>query len=270
MKTQNLLVSMAIAVLPLMVHFDPARADALDEIHARGTLRVAVPQDFAPFGSVGSSMHLEGVDIEVSALVAKALGAKLEMVPVTMENRISALREKKVDLIISALGKNAEREKQIDFSQSYSPYNNSVYGVAAIKVDGPADLAGKTIGVTRSTLEDLMITKSAPPSATIKRYDDNNSLLSAYLSTEVALIGTGDFAAAKIADILPPGAPNKPILKYVIHESACHIGLNKDEPKLLAKIDGVLTEAKKNGELNAIMQKWLHVPLPQKMAQSTE
>jgi polar amino acid transport system substrate-binding protein len=56
----------------------------------------------------------------------------------------------------------------------------------------------------------------------------------------------------------------------VIHESACHVGLNKNEPKLMAKVDAILTEAKKDGELNGIVEKWLHVPLPVKMAQSTE
>lgn len=30
-----------------------AQADALGDITARGTIRVAVPQDFPPFGSVG-------------------------------------------------------------------------------------------------------------------------------------------------------------------------------------------------------------------------
>jgi len=76
--------------------------------------------------------------------------------------------------------------------------------------------------------------------------------------------------ANKIAATLPASAPTKPALKYVIHESACHVGLNKNEPKLMAKVDAILTEAKKDGELNGIVEKWLHVPLPQKMAQSTD
>jgi polar amino acid transport system substrate-binding protein len=56
----------------------------------------------------------------------------------------------------------------------------------------------------------------------------------------------------------------------VIHESSCRVGLNKNEPKLLARVNGALTDAKKNGELNAIVQKWLHVPLPQQVAQTLD
>lgn len=33
----------------------PAKADQLQDIEKRGTIRIAVPQDFPPFGSVGRS-----------------------------------------------------------------------------------------------------------------------------------------------------------------------------------------------------------------------
>jgi len=73
------------------------------------------------------------------------------------------------------MGKNAEREKVIDFSAAYAPFFNGVFGAGDQKVSGPADLAGKTIGVTRGSVEDLELTKIAPPAATIKRYEDNNA-----------------------------------------------------------------------------------------------
>ena len=41
----------------LMLSQAPAHASDLDEVMARGTLKVAVPQDFPPFGSVGPDMH---------------------------------------------------------------------------------------------------------------------------------------------------------------------------------------------------------------------
>jgi polar amino acid transport system substrate-binding protein len=268
MKVSKLLLAMGIAAVNLVVHVAPAHADALDDIMKRGSLRVAVPNDFAPFGSVGPDMALQGLDIDVSRYIAQKMGVKAELTPVTSAYRIPYLQTNKVDLVISTLGEDAERDKVIDFSQAYSPYNNSVYGPASIKVTGPADLAGMTIGVARGTFEDLMLTKTVPASTTIKRYDDNNGMISAYRSGQVPLTGTGDFVATKIASTLPADAPNKPVLKYVIHESACKVGLNKNEPKLYAKVADILTEAKKNGDLNAIVEKWLHVPLPKAMAEN--
>jgi polar amino acid transport system substrate-binding protein len=254
-----LLLSLGLCIMAVQ----DARADALADIQKRGVLRIAVPQDFAPFGSVTSDMKLQGLDIDVATLIARNMGLKLELVPVTSANRIAYLQTRKADLAISTLGKNAEREKVIAFSQPYSPYNNSVFGPASLKVAGAADLAGKTIGVARGTFQDSQLTETAPPSAVIKRYEDNNGMISAYLSGQVQLVGTGDFVAVALAE---KAASNKPQMKYIIQESACYVGLLKEEPALMAKVNAALTQAKKSNELNAIVQKWLNVPLPGKLA----
>ena len=47
--------------------------------------------------------------------------------PVTSANRIPYLQTNKVDLVISSLGKNAERETVIDFSNAYAPFFNGVF-----------------------------------------------------------------------------------------------------------------------------------------------
>ena len=86
-----------------------AKADALERIAKEKVLRVAVPQDFPPFGSVGTDLKPVGYDIDAASLIAKELGAKVELVPVTSTNRIPYLTTGKVDLVISSLGKNAER-----------------------------------------------------------------------------------------------------------------------------------------------------------------
>ncbi|KAF1034996.1 MAG: L-cystine-binding protein FliY [Herbaspirillum frisingense] len=240
-----------------------ARADALADVQKAGVLRVGVPQDYAPYGSVGADLQLQGLDIDVAKLLAQKLGVKIQLVPVASADRITWLQAHRSALLVSTLGRNAEREKAVDFSQAYAPFNNSVFGVANIKVANAADLAGKTIGVARGTLQDLQLTESAPKSATIKRYTDNNSLIQGYVTGHVQLVGSGDFVAYSLAEQAPD---NKPVLKYVIHESACLVGVNKGEPALLAKVNDALTQAKKSGELNAIVRKWLNVPLPQKIA----
>ena len=82
-----------------------AAADALAEIEKSGTIRVAVPQDFPPFGSVGPDMTPQGYDIDVAKLIAEKIGVELELVPVTSANRIPYLQTQKVDLVISSLAK---------------------------------------------------------------------------------------------------------------------------------------------------------------------
>src|SRR5579872_274810 len=81
-----------------------ARADALDDIVKSGVLKVAVPQDFPPFGSVTSDLKPQGLDIDVATLIARKMGVKIALVPVTSANRVPYLQTRKVDLIISSLG----------------------------------------------------------------------------------------------------------------------------------------------------------------------
>ena len=111
-----------------------ARADALADVMSRGTLRVAVPQDFPPFGSVGLDMAPQGYDIDVANLIGSKMGVKVELVPVTSANRIPYLQTNKVDLVISSLGKNPEREKVIDFSVAYAPFFNGVFAPDSVAV----------------------------------------------------------------------------------------------------------------------------------------
>jgi polar amino acid transport system substrate-binding protein len=236
-----------------------ARADALADITSRGTLRVAVPQDFPPFGSVGPDMAPAGYDIDMANLIATKMGVRIELVPVTSANRIPYLQTNKVDLVISSLGKNPDREKVIDFSAAYAPFFNGVFAPARVPVAKAEDLAGKTVGVTRGAIEDLELTKLAPSGAVIKRYEDNNGTITAFLSGQVEVIATGNVVAAAI---LARNPPKRPELKFLITNSPCYIGLNKNEAGLLEKVNTIIAGAKADGSLNAIAKKWLGAEFP--------
>jgi polar amino acid transport system substrate-binding protein len=235
-----------------------AHADGLDTVAKSGTLRVAVPEDYPPFGSVGADMKPQGYDVDMAALLAKAMNAKLELVPVNSANRIPYLTTNKVDLVISSLGKTPEREKVLDFSSAYAPYFQGVFGPADVKVSGPADLTGKTVGATRGALEEIELSKMAP-NATIKRFEDNNATISAFLSGQVQLIAAGNIVAAAI---LAKNPPRRPEAKFVIKDSPCFVGMNKNEPRLMAKVNDAIAQAKKDGTLGAMSKKWFGQPLP--------
>lgn len=238
----------------------PAAADALADIMERGTLRVAVPQDFPPFGSAGLDMQPIGYDIDMAAAIAERLGVSLELVPVTSANRIPYLQTDRVDLVISSLGKNAEREEVIDFSEAYAPFYNGIFGEADLDLADVDGLAGHSVGVTRGSVEDLALTEIAPDGVEISRYEDNNGTISSFLSGQVDVIATGNVVAAAILERNPPREPE---LKFLIQNSPCYVGLNKDEPALLAEVNGIIEEMKTDGSLNTISETWLHADLPE-------
>ncbi|MFP1750700.1 transporter substrate-binding domain-containing protein [Lonsdalea quercina] len=236
-----------------------ALADQLQDIEKRGVLRVAVPQDFPPFGSVGTDLQPQGYDIDMARYLASEMKLKLQLVPVTSANRVPYLQTNKVDLVISSLGKNAEREKVIDFSRAYAPFFLGVFGPKDGELANPQALAGKSVGVTRGAVEDMVLIDIAPKEAQLKRYEDNNTTLSAYLSGQVQYIATGNLVVAAIAAQNPTKAP---VAKFMLKDSPCFIGLKKDEPALKAKVDALIDKAVQDNTLNGLSQKWLKAPLP--------
>jgi polar amino acid transport system substrate-binding protein len=235
-----------------------AHADALDTIQKNGVVKIGVFMDYPPFGSIGPDMKPQGYDIEMAEYLARALKVKAELVAITGENRMAYLATHKADLLLS-VGQTPEREKVLDFSRPYAPYYLAVFGPKSVAVKSTADLAGKTISVARGTLEDLSVTKVAPPTANIKRFDDPNGAISAFLSGQVQLMVVGNDVGATIIARNPPIAPEQ---KFELFSSPDHVGLNKNEPRLLKEVDAAIVQAKKDGTLNTLSTKWLKAPYP--------
>jgi polar amino acid transport system substrate-binding protein len=231
---------------------------ALDDILKAKVVKIAVPTDFPPYGSVGTDLKPQGLDIDMANLIAAKLGVKADLVPVTTANRIPYLQTKKADLVISTLGKNPEREKVIDFTAAYSPFSIGVFGPKTAAVKAPADLAGKSISVTRGSVDDMELTKVAPAGAEIRRFEDNNATVSAYVAGQVQLIATSVQVATVMMSRNPQAGTES---KFVLKDSPNFIGVAKGEDKLRQKVNEIIADAKKSGELDKIAMKWLGRPM---------
>jgi polar amino acid transport system substrate-binding protein len=230
----------------------------LDEIIYGGVIRIAVPKDFPPFGSIGAGGKLEGYDVDVAELIAKDLGVKLELVPVSSNDRLSLLLTKRVHLVVASLGVSAERAKAIAFSSPYAPFFSTVAGAANVKVKSLADLKGKKVAVTRDTLEDRELSRSAPKDVEIIRFPDNQATVQAFLSGQADLIATGNVVAASIAK----NNPDKKIeSKFVIKESPASIGVRRGEFELLHWVNVFVYDKTLSGDLDRLSRKWFGEPL---------
>lgn len=236
---------------------------ALDGINHAKLIKIAIPTDFPPYGFVGVDLQPQGLDVDMAKLIADKMGVKLELVPVTSANRIPYLQTKKADLVISTLGKNPEREKVIDFTAAYSPFFQAVFAAKSLSIKSWADLGGKTVAVTRGAMEDQELGKVAPANTDIKRFEDNNATVSAFVSGQTQLIATGASVAGNMMQKNPQlNAEYKLLLK----DSPNFIGVAKGEDALRTKVNDVIAAAKKSGDLDKLAQKWLGRPagdLPQ-------
>src|SRR5215204_5661985 len=137
-------------------------ADKFQDIISKGVVRIGVPVDAPPFGSVNQQRQPEGFDIELAELVAKALGAKLEMTQVTGANRIPYLLSDRVDIIISVMGLTPERAKQIMFTAPYANTFLAVFGPKSANVPSAAELGSMQIVAAKGTTQELAISATNP------------------------------------------------------------------------------------------------------------
>src|SRR5690349_24305252 len=100
-KLHRRTVSFGLALAVLAASGAAQAQNALDNVLKSKTLKVAIPTDYPPYGSVDKTMQPVGLDIDMARLIATRLGVKVELVPVTSANRIPYLQTKKADLVIS-------------------------------------------------------------------------------------------------------------------------------------------------------------------------
>jgi len=231
--------------------------DVLDNVMKAKEIKIAIPTDFPPYGFVGPDLKPQGLDVDMANYIAQKMGLKVDLVVVTSANRIPYLQTKRADLVISTLGKNPERMAVIDFTSAYSPFFQGVFGPKSMSIKSFADLAGKSISVTRGAIEDQELTKVAPEKADLKRFEDNNATVSAYTSGQVNLIATGVSVAENMMQRTPQMQTE---FKLLLKDSPNFVGVAKGEDVLRNKVNEIIAAGIVAGDLNKMSEKWLKRP----------
>lgn len=255
MRLLRLFATVFLFTLP----FSTLHADQLEEVLKSGEIKIAVPENFPPFGAVGKSLEHEGYDVDVAKLIAEDLGVKVEIVPVTSKQRIPFLSSGKVDLVISSMGANPERAKSIWFSSAYAPFFSGAFADGALAISSAADLSGLKVGLTGGTLEDLELSKIAPEDTEITRFGDNAATISAFVAKQVDVLVTGNTVAAKVAADNPDLGIET---KFIIKESPAFMGVRSGESNMLQWVNVFILHKKLGGELNELSKKWFGQDLP--------
>lgn len=245
------------AALTLLAPYGLAQSVA--DIKKKGELTVGMLVDFPPYGTTNAQNQPDGYDADVARLLAKDLGVKVNIVPVTGPNRIPFLLTNKVDLLVASLAITPERAKQVDFSMPYAAASVVLYGAQNIAIKTPADFKGKRLGVARASTQDVALTAMAPEGTEIRRFDDDASAMQALLSGQVDAIGCSTTVAAQIAKRAPANMYDQ---KLVLRQQVMGIVLRPGQAELKKAVDDFVTRNKANGELNKLYQKWLGTDLP--------
>jgi Na+/H+-dicarboxylate symporter/ABC-type amino acid transport substrate-binding protein len=106
-------------VLPALPPPAPAGRPLLEQIRARGSLRVGFLPDQPPYSHYNAAGELVGFDVEMAHALARELGVALELAPVERGRLEEVLEEGRVDLVMSGVVVTTGRASRLAFSPPY-------------------------------------------------------------------------------------------------------------------------------------------------------
>jgi polar amino acid transport system substrate-binding protein len=236
---------------------------ALDRIIREKKIRITAEVTSPPFGILDRNNQPDGSEIATARRLAQDLGVELELVQVTAPQRIPALLSGRADVAISSLSITLERAKTVAFANPHGALSIVITAPERVQIASAADLAGKRIGITRATLEEATVPRSAPQGASIVFFDDIAATIQALLSGQVDAAGMSAFAAKSVADRNPrAGLQNK----YTVTTAYYAPAIRQADHELRHWVNTWIMLNKQNGVLAEIYQRYTGVelvPLPQ-------
>jgi polar amino acid transport system substrate-binding protein len=179
-------------------------------------------------------------------------------VQITNAARVPTLQAQRADLVIADLSITPERAQVVDFSIPYAVISIIVGAPKNIKITGYPDLAGKTIGLTRATVNDTITTQLAK-GAQIQRYEDDATLITSMVTGQIDIFSS---TPSNLSEMIKRAPGRNLELKFAQKDFNLGIAMNKDQPKLKEWVNNWVSTNQKNGKLNAIYKKYHGVDLP--------
>ncbi|MBY3085685.1 transporter substrate-binding domain-containing protein [Rhizobium laguerreae] len=249
----------AAALVGAVTLAQPAAAITPDEIKARGKIIVGIQGDNPPWGFVTSSGKQDGLDADIATLFAKELGVSVEFVPLEVNNRIPALTAGRVDVLFATMAMLPDRAKAVQFSKPYVANAIVLIGPKSAEIKTNADMAKFTVGVAKGAAQDTQVTKNAPAGTTIRRYDGDAPSVQALVSGQVETLGGNIFYMDRVEKARPGEFENKLEFQKLYNGACTRLG----EKEINAALNTFIDKIKANGELKAVYDKWMKVPVPE-------
>ncbi|MBD2577817.1 transporter substrate-binding domain-containing protein [Oscillatoria sp. FACHB-1406] len=159
----------------------PLRAASLAEIVDRGKLIVGVKDNLRPLGFRDEAGNLQGLEIDIARqLAAEILGSPeaVEFRPLGNLERLNALSEGRVDVVIANLSQTASRDRFVNFSRYYY-LNSTAFLTLNPNLQRLGDLSSKKIALLQgsSTIAVVRHELSTATLVPVQSYQEARSLL---------------------------------------------------------------------------------------------
>jgi len=122
MPMKNFISSFAamFALMILLLPIGRLEAGHLEEIATRGTIRIGTTGDYIPMSWLNPATgQYEGIDAELSKIIADSLGVAIEYVPTTWPTLSADMQAGKFDIALCGISRNFARAKTMAMSDAY-------------------------------------------------------------------------------------------------------------------------------------------------------
>jgi len=229
-------------------------------IYQRGRLKVGVDQNTYRFAYRDSqSGQIEGFALDIAHQIAKAIFGdddpkRLQLVVLTSTQRIPAVKNGDVDLVVHSMTANCERWKDVDFS---TIFYNAEQKVLVRKNSGYKDrnsLAGKKVCATKdSTSLARVVNLNVTPKPIGMQVAGWTDCLVMLQQNQVYAISTDDTILAGLA----AQDPFTVVEKDEIAPEPYGIAMPKDHIEFVKFVNSVLEKIKADGTWTSSYNKWL-------------
>lgn len=232
--------------------------DLLATIQEKGKVVVGMSADYAPYEfhyiNENGEDVIGGFDVDIANEIASALGVELVIQEMDFDALVAALPAGKIDLVISGMNPDEERAKVVDFSEIYY---NSQHGILVRSEDVDkyktfADLEGEKVGVQLGSTQ-AKIAETEIPNVDLQQLANVNNLILELKAGKVDAIVMEKPVAEMAVKSNTELAVGTPIYEDKTGGNA--VGMAKNNPELLAKINEVIKELNETGKMDEYIVK---------------
>jgi polar amino acid transport system substrate-binding protein len=238
---------------------DKAEADAaVANIRARGRLIVGL--------DIGSNLfsfrdpitgQITGFDVDIAGEVSRDIfgtPSQVEYRILSSADRITALRNNQVDIVVKTMTITCERKKLVNFSTVYLMANQRILAARDSNITQASDLSGRRVCVVDGTTS-LKRIQQISPSPIIVSVVTWADCLVALQQRQADAVSTDD-------SILAGLVAQDPYLHIVgpsLSQEPYGIGVNLENTGLVRVVNGTLERIRRDGTWYTLYRKWLTV-----------
>ena len=217
-----------------------------------GKLTMSTNAAFPPYEMTTDSGDFEGIDVEVAGAIAEKLGLELQVDDMDFDAALLAAQNGKSDIVMAGVTVTDERQKVMDFSDTYAEGIQSIIVPEDSDIASADDLTGKAIGTQRGTTGYIYCTDDFGEDNVIA-YDDGLTAVQALNNGQVDAVVIDNAPAKSFVE----ANPGLKILDTAYAQEDYAIGVAKGNTALLDAINSALEELQADGTLQAIVDKYI-------------